>query len=67
MKTKTPARKTRTKLLVAAEPAAKLDLGKIFQAEYVAPRKPVLLETAPGRYLAVDGTGAPAAENMETL
>jgi hypothetical protein len=59
MKTKTPARKTRTKLLVAAEPAAKLDLGKIFQAEYVAPRKPVLLETAPSRYLAVDGTGAP--------
>jgi hypothetical protein len=62
MKTKTPARKTRTKLPVASEPAAKLDLGKIFQAEYAAPRKPVLLETAPGRYLAVDGTGAPGGD-----
>ena len=59
MKTKTPARKTLPKHPVAAEPAAKLDLGEIFRAEYAAPRQPVLIDTTPGRYLAVEGKGAP--------
>jgi hypothetical protein len=40
---------------------AKLDLGREFKAEYAAPRKPVLLEIAPARYLAIAGEGAPGA------
>ncbi len=62
MKTKPTARKTSTKLSASAEPAAKLDLGKIFRAEYLAPRKPVVLDTAPARYLAIEGTGAPGGD-----
>ncbi len=39
--------------------AAKLDLGAVFKREYVAPRQPVLVDTQPGRYLAVGGEGGP--------
>ena len=39
---------------------AKLDLLKQHKAEYVAPKKPVLLKVGPAKYLAVEGKGAPA-------
>ncbi len=38
---------------------AKLDLGARFKREYVAPRKPVLIDTAPACYLVVEGKGEP--------
>jgi len=38
----------------------KLDLLKQHKAEYVAPKKPVLLKVGPAKYLAVEGRGAPA-------
>lgn len=41
------------------KPAAKLDLGKLRQAEYVAPKQPVLLQIKPAQYLAISGQGAP--------
>jgi len=59
MKTKTTVRQSSARRPVVAARAAKLDLGKLFRAEYAAPRKPVLFETAPSCYLAVDGQGAP--------
>ena len=37
----------------------KIDLGKLFAAEYVAPRQPTLVHTKPARYLVVAGTGGP--------
>ena len=37
----------------------KLDLTKLWKAEYVAPRKPVILELGPMTYLAVEGKGEP--------
>ena len=39
----------------------KLDLFKKHKAEYVAPKKPVLVKIGPARYLAVEGRGEPAA------
>ena len=39
--------------------AAKLDLSRLHAAEYVAPRKPVILATRPGRYLTIAGSGDP--------
>jgi hypothetical protein len=41
------------------KPAAKLDLGKVHKADYIAPRHPVLLQIKPAQYLAIDGQGAP--------
>jgi len=38
---------------------AKLDLYKLHKAEYVTPRKPVLVRTKPAKYLAISGQGAP--------
>jgi hypothetical protein len=38
----------------------KLDLLKQHKAEYVTPKKPVLLKVGPAKYLAVEGRGAPA-------
>jgi hypothetical protein len=38
----------------------KLDLYKLHAAEYVKPKRPVLVATRPARYLAVDGSGDPA-------
>ena len=39
--------------------ATKLDLYKLHAAEYVKPRRPVLVATKPARYLAIDGSGDP--------
>jgi hypothetical protein len=38
----------------------KLDLLQQHKAEYVTPKKPVLLKVGPAKYLAVEGRGAPA-------
>ncbi|HTS67717.1 MAG TPA: GyrI-like domain-containing protein [Terriglobia bacterium] len=38
----------------------KLDLYKVHKAEYVAPRKPVLVKTRPAQYLTIRGQGKPA-------
>jgi hypothetical protein len=40
-------------------PADKLDLFKVHKAEYVMPKKPVLLKTRGAKYLAIDGQGKP--------
>jgi hypothetical protein len=40
-------------------PAKKLDLYRLHQAEYVAPREPVLLDLKPANYLAIAGRGEP--------
>jgi hypothetical protein len=37
----------------------KIDLYKTHKAEYIAPRKPVFIETRPAQYLAIHGTGKP--------
>jgi hypothetical protein len=39
--------------------AQKLDLYKLHAAEYVAPRRPALIVTKPGRYLTIAGKGDP--------
>jgi len=41
--------------------ASKLDLYRLFAAEYVAPRSPALVATKPARYLAAAGSGDPNA------
>lgn len=41
---------------------AKLDLGKVHKADYVAPRQPALLTIKPAQYLAISGQGAPGGE-----
>jgi hypothetical protein len=38
----------------------KLDLLKQHKAEYVTPKRPVLLKVGPAKYLALEGRGAPA-------
>ena len=40
----------------------KIDLYKLHKSEYAAPRKPVLLETKPAQYLAIEGQGAPGGQ-----
>ena len=42
-------------------PAAKLDLYKKHTADYVTPKKPVLLKVKSAQYLAIAGKGAPGA------
>ena len=44
---------------------AKIDLGKLHKADYVAPKKPVLLTIARARYLAVTGHGRPGGEEFQ--
>jgi hypothetical protein len=44
----------------------KLDLLKQHKAEYVTPKKPVLLKVGPAKYLAVEGRGAPADAAFQT-
>jgi len=39
--------------------ALKLDLYKVHHAEYVTPKKPVLIQTEPAKYLTISGQGAP--------
>ena len=39
--------------------ASRLELYKLHAAEYVKPKRPVLVATKPARYLAVDGSGDP--------
>jgi len=43
----------------------KLDLYKLHQAEYIAPRKPALVVTKPAVYLAAAGQGAPASAEFQ--
>ena len=45
--------------------ATKIDLGKLHKADYVAPKKPVLLTIAKARYLAVSGQGRPGGEEFQ--
>lgn len=45
--------------------AAKLDLYKVHKSEYVTPKKPVLIQTKPAKYLAIAGRGAPAGEAFQ--
>jgi hypothetical protein len=45
--------------------ATKLDLYKVHKAEYVAPRKPVLIQTKPAKYLTITGQGAPGGEAFQ--
>ena len=43
----------------------RLDLYKLHQAEYVAPRKPTLVDTKPAMYLTAAGHGAPASPEFQ--
>ncbi len=45
--------------------AKKLDLYRVHKAEYVAPRKPVLVEVGPAKYLAITGQGTPGGEAFQ--
>lgn len=45
---------------------AKLDLFKQHKAEYVTPKKPVLVRIARATYLAIDGRGAPGSDAFHT-
>jgi hypothetical protein len=45
--------------------APKLDLYQVHKAEYVAPKKPVLIQTEPAKYLAFTGRGAPSGEAFQ--
>jgi len=42
--------------------AKKLDLYKEHKAEYVTPKKPVLVKTKPAKYLTITGKGRPGGE-----
>ncbi len=42
----------------------KLDLYKLHKDEYVAPRRPVLLQVKPAQYLSIKGQGAPGGERF---
>jgi len=42
--------------------AKKLDLYKELKAEYVTPKKPVLVKTKPAKYLTITGKGKPGGE-----
>jgi hypothetical protein len=44
---------------------ARLDLYRTHKAEYVAPRKPVLVVTKPAKYLAVQGRSVPGAPEFD--
>jgi hypothetical protein len=44
----------------------KVDLYALYKHEYVAPRKPVLVETGAASYLAISGQGAPGGEAFTT-
>lgn len=42
----------------------KLDLYKLHRAEYVMPKKPVLVHIKPAQYLAIGGQGAPGGDRF---
>jgi len=42
----------------------KLDLQKLHKAEYLAPTKPVIVETKPALYLTIGGQGAPGGTSF---
>lgn len=43
-------------------PSEKLDLFKLHNDQYIAPKKPQLIETDRARYLTIDGRGAPGSD-----
>jgi hypothetical protein len=45
--------------------AQKLDLYKVHKAEYVTPKKPVLIQTKPAKYLTITGQGAPSGKTFQ--
>jgi hypothetical protein len=45
--------------------AEKVDLYKLHKNEYVTPKKPVLLDVQPAKYLSISGTGAPGSEEFQ--
>ena len=45
--------------------AQKLDLYKVHKAEYVIPKKPVLVKTLPAKYLTISGHGAPGSAEFQ--
>lgn len=47
------------------KPLEKIDLWTLHKDEYVAPKKPVLVQTGPARYLAIHGRGAPGGPEFE--
>lgn len=50
---------------MTAKTATKLDLFKANKTEYTAPRKPVLIQTQPAKYLTFTGQGAPGGPMFE--
>jgi hypothetical protein len=51
--------------LKSKKPSRKLDLYKQHAAEYVSPRKPVLIKTSPAQYLAIAGRGDPNGADFQ--
>jgi hypothetical protein len=45
-------------------PAEKLDLYKLHKGEYLAPKKPMLVEIKPANYLTISGQGGPGGETF---
>jgi hypothetical protein len=45
--------------------APKLDLYKVHKAEYVTPKKPVLIQTKPAKYLTIIGQGGPSGKAFQ--
>lgn len=43
----------------------KVNLGRVFKSDYVAPRKPVLLDIGEATYLAITGRGAPGGPEFQ--
>ncbi len=43
----------------------KIDLVKLHKAEYASPKKPKLIDTKPGKYLAARGQGEPGSDDFQ--
>ena len=43
----------------------KLDLYKEHAADYATPRKPILLNIAPAKYLTIEGAGRPGGDDFQ--
>jgi hypothetical protein len=50
----------------AAKTNTKIDLYKLHKADYVASKKPVLVNIAPANYLSIEGRGEPGGEEFTT-